>query len=92
MMSQLDSFVWSGQITVMILLILAAEALFFMFYVKRLRGILPALMAGACLVVALRAALLHHSASELELFLALGFVFHVLEVWQWLKMSKSQQQ
>jgi hypothetical protein len=90
MMPQLDELIRSGLITLLILSILAAEALFYIFYLRRLRGMLATLAAGACLVVALRAALLHHSTSELALFLALGFVFHVLEVWQWLKMSKHQ--
>ena len=91
MMLQLDELIGSGIITLVILSILAAEAMFYVFYLKRLRGMLATLAAGACLVMALRAALLHHNNSELALFLALGFVFHVLEVWQWLKMSKHQQ-
>ena len=90
-MQQLDAFIGSGLVTIVILSILAAEALFYIFYFKRLRGILATLAAGACLVVALRAALLHHSTSELASFLALGFLFHILEVWQWMKMSKHQQ-
>jgi hypothetical protein len=90
MMLQLDELIGSGFITLVILSILAAEALFYLFYLKRLRGMLATLAAGACLVMALRAALLDHSTAELALFLALGFIFHVLEVWQWLKMSKHQ--
>ena len=91
-MSQLDELIGSGSITLVILSILAIEALIYAFYFRRLRGMLPTLAAGACLVMALRAALLHHSNSELALFLALGFVFHVLEVWQWLKISRRQRQ
>ncbi len=91
MMLQLDDIIGSGFITLVILSILGAEALFYIFYLRRLRGMLATLAAGACLVIALRAALLHHSLDELALFLGLGFVFHVLEVWQWLKMSKRQQ-
>ena len=90
-MQQLDAFIGSGLVTLVILSILAAEALFYIFYFKRLRGMLATLAAGACLVMSLRAALLQHSTGEVALFLALGFIFHVLEVWQWLKMSKHQQ-
>jgi hypothetical protein len=90
-MTTLDELIASGFITLVILTILAAEALFYIFYLKRLRGMVATLCAGACLVLALRAALLHHSTSELALFLGLGFIFHILEVWQWLKMSKHQQ-
>ena len=91
MMQQLDAFIGSGLITLVILSILATEALFYIFYLKSLRGMLATLAAGACLVLALRAALLQHSSGEVALFLTLGFVFHVLEVRQWLKMSKHQQ-
>ena len=90
-MRHLDELIGSGFITLVILSILAAEALFYIFYLKRLRGMLATLAAGASLVMALRAALLRHGTDELALFLAIGFVFHILEVWQWLKMSKHQQ-
>ncbi len=90
-MSSFDEFIGSGFIAIVILLILAAEALFYVVYLKRLRGMLATLAAGACLVLALRAALLQHSTGELALFLGFGFIFHILEVWQWLKMSKHQQ-
>lgn len=91
-MMLLDELVSSATITVVILTVLAAEALFYIFYMKRLRSMLATLAAGACLVLALRAAILHHSTVELAAFLALGFVFHILEVWAWLKMSKHQPQ
>lgn len=91
-MMQIDALIGSGSITLVILSILATEALFYIFYLKRLRGMLATLAAGACLVMALRAALLGHGTNELALFLGFGLIFHVLEVWQWLKMSKHQQQ
>ena len=91
-MPQLDELISSGSITLVILFILIAEALFYIVFFKRLRVMLATLAAGACLVLALRAAMLHHATNELALFLALGFVFHILEVWQWLKMSTPQQQ
>ncbi len=91
MMLQLNELIGSGLITLVILSILAVEALFYIFYLRRLRGMLATLAAGASLVMALRAALLHHSTDELAFFLVLGFIFHILEVWQWLKMSKHQQ-
>ncbi len=87
-MMMLDELVGSAAITAVILAILAAEALFYIFYFKRLRSMLPTLAAGACLVLALRAALLHHDTTEIAAFLATGFVFHLLEVRAWLKMSK----
>ena len=88
----LDRFIASGSVTIFILVILAIEALAFVIFFKRLRGMWAALAAGASLVLALRAALLGHSTQELALFLSFGFFFHILEVWQWLKMSKHQPQ
>ena len=88
-MTLIDGLIGSGAITSIVLAVLAAEALFYVVYLKRLR-MLATLAAGACLVLALRAALLQRPNSELAFFLACGFLFHVLEIWQWLKMSKSQ--
>jgi hypothetical protein len=84
----IEDFISSGNITWAILAILAVEALSYMFYFKRLRNMWPTLAAGGCFVLALRAALLHQSMFEVAVFLALSFVFHVLEVRQWLKISK----
>ena len=89
-MMLLDELVGSGAITSIVLAVLAAEGLFYILYFKRLRKMLATLAAGACLVLALRAALLHRPSGELAFFLTLGFLFHVLEIWQWLRMSKSQ--
>jgi hypothetical protein len=84
----IENLISSGNIAWAILAILAVEALSFMFYFKRLRNMWPTLAAGGCFVLALRAALLHQSTFEVAIFLALSFVFHVLEVRQWLKISK----
>ncbi len=89
-MTILDQFIASGYVTLVMLAILAAEAFFFVVFWKRLRGLWATLAAGASLVLALRAALLQHETREIALWLSCSFVFHVLEVWQWLKMSKSQ--
>lgn len=91
-MSFLNDLIASGWITLLVLAVLTAEALAYVFFIKRLRAMLPTLAAGGSLVLALRAALLQHSTGELTLFLALAFIFHVLEVRQWLKMSKLQPQ
>ncbi len=89
-MMLLDDLIGSGAITFIVLAVLAAEALICIFYLKRLRKMLPSLAAGASLVLALWAALAHRSSLELAFFLGVGFIFHVLEVWQWLSMSKNQ--
>ncbi len=89
-MTLLADMIVSGWVTLIILALLVAEALAYVFLIKRLRAMLPTLAAGASLVLALRAALLQHSPHELALFLALAFIFHILEIRQWLKMSKHQ--
>jgi hypothetical protein len=88
----LDGFVNSGAITTLILAIMVVEALCCIFYFRQLRPMLATLAAGACLALALRAALLGHGPTAIASWLGLGFVFHVLEVWQWIKMSKRQPQ
>jgi hypothetical protein len=87
-MMLLNDFIGTGQITLLMLAIMALEAIIVCFYLKRLRSMLAALAAGAGLVLALRAALMQHGTLEIALFLSLSFIFHIVEVRQWLKMSK----
>ena len=91
-MTVVEEFIRSGNIALVMLAILAAEAVIYFFFVKSLRPMLPTLAAGACLVLALRAALLQHNTVELAGWLSLGFVFHMWEVRAWVKMSKHQPQ
>ena len=88
-MTFIDDIIQSGEITLIILAILSAEALIYLLFFKRLRRMLPTLAAGACLVLALRGALLGQGSNVVAYFLAVGFIFHFVEIWQWLKMSKS---
>jgi hypothetical protein len=79
----------SGNIAFLILAVMAAEALFFARYVKRFPSIMTGLFAGACLVLALRAALLQQGWMMIGVFLGLGAIFHVIEMWQWLRIARS---
>jgi hypothetical protein len=80
----------SGNIAYVILALMVIEALVLARYFRRLPGLLTGLFAGACFVLALRAALLQQSWMMIGSFLALAFVFHVTEVWQWLRLTKPQ--
>jgi MFS superfamily sulfate permease-like transporter len=80
----------SGNIAYVILALMVVEALVLARYFRRLPGLLTGLFAGACFVLALRAALLQQSWMMIGSFLALAFVFHVTEVWQWLRLTKTQ--
>ncbi len=82
----------SGNIAILILAIMLAEALFFARYLKRFPGMLAGLAAGACLVLAMRSALLQQPWSSIAIFLSLSFVFHVLEILQWLRVTKHSPQ
>lgn len=82
----------SGNIAILILAIMLAEALFFARYLKRFPGMLAGLAAGACLVLAMRSALLQQPWSSTAIFLSLSFVFHVLEILQWLRVTKHSPQ
>jgi MFS superfamily sulfate permease-like transporter len=88
----LDVLFQTGNIAWIVLAIMAAEALFFARYFKRLPGMLLGLAAGASLVLALRAALLQQGWTSIALFLSLSFVFHVMEILQWLRLAKHQPQ
>jgi MFS superfamily sulfate permease-like transporter len=91
-MQTLESLFQSGHIAFVILAIMLLEALVLARYIKRVPGLFFALAAGACLVLALRGALLQHGWMEIGLYLALSFVFHVLELRQWLHNAKHQPQ
>lgn len=82
----------SGNIAVLIIAIMLAEALFFARYTKRFPGMLAGLAAGACLVLAMRSALLQQPWTSIAIFLSLSFVFHVLEILQWLRVTKHSPQ
>lgn len=75
----MESWFASGRIVDAILLLVLLEALLFV----RLRGglaLLPNLAAGACLLLALRAALTGATATVLGLCLALAGIAHGLDV------------
>jgi hypothetical protein len=82
----------SGNIVWVILVVMIAEAMILLRYMKRVPAMAASLAAGASLVLALRAALLQQSWFYVALFLSLGFVFHILEIWQWMRIAKHQPQ
>jgi hypothetical protein len=80
----------SGNVAFIILAVMALEGFIFARYFKRLPAMFFGLAAGACLVLALRAALLQQGWAMIAIFLALSFVFHIMEIRQWLRLAKSQ--
>lgn len=86
----LDVLFQSGNIAFLIVGIMFAEFLFFARHFKRFPAIFAGLAAGACLVLALRSALLQHEWTTIALFLLFSFVFHMMEILQWLRLTKQQ--
>ena len=84
----IEEFFKSGQVAFLIVAVMLLEALFRPLFHNAFGHALGA-GAGACLVLALRAALTAAVLDQLiGLFLALSFVFHIMEVRQWLRLAK----
>jgi hypothetical protein len=88
----LEALFQSGNIVWVILAVMIAEAMILLRYMKRVPAMAASLAAGACLVLALHAALQEQSWIYIALFLSLGFLFHILEIWQWMRIAKHQPQ
>ncbi|MBL8789872.1 MAG: hypothetical protein JNM45_05195 [Rhizobiales bacterium] len=78
----------SGLITLLILIIMAAELIILRDHLRQLPMIATGLGAGASLVMALGASLLGHSWHVIAAFLSISFVFHILEIRQCLRLAK----
>jgi hypothetical protein len=88
----LEALFQSGNIVWVILVVMIAEAVILRSYMKQVPAMAASLAAGGCLVLALRAALQQQSWIYIALFLSLGFLFHILEIWQWMRIAKHQPQ
>lgn len=88
----LEALFQSGNIAVLIIVVMLAETLFFARYFRRFPGMFAGLAAGACLVLALRAALLDQAWTNIAFYLSLSFFFHIMEIRQWLRLAKLQPQ
>jgi hypothetical protein len=83
----LDAFFASGAVAWLILAVMVMEAFLLAKLLSGggLRGaVLAGLAAGACLVLALRAALTQGDVLEIALFLAMSAIAHVVEIRLWL--------
>jgi hypothetical protein len=82
----MDEIIKSGFATDIVLIIMAVEAVMITFFMRRnglnssVPGFLAALLAGACLILALRAALNGSGFGEIALFLALSLLAHLGEL------------
>lgn len=82
----IEDFVASGHAADLILVVMALEAIFLGFYLKKrglsryILGFWAALAAGAALVLALRAALTGGGLMVIVLCMGLSFVAHLIEL------------
>ncbi len=92
-MAILDAMVSSGFVTIIALFAIAIELLALLIY-SRLRGLagsaalLANALSGACLILALRAALLDYGAQAVALFLGLALLTHLTDVVLRLKRAR----
>jgi hypothetical protein len=83
----LNALFQSGAIAWIILMILVIEAVVLLKLMSgsaHLAAILAGIAAGACLVLALRAALTQGDLLEIALFLAMSGIAHILEIRFWI--------
>lgn len=88
----IEHFIMSGGVVVAIIAVMMIEALLLISHARRFPGILMGLAAGACLALALGAALQQRSWHSIAVCLILALVFHVLEIRQWLLLAKQSRQ
>jgi hypothetical protein len=84
----IESYFTSGTATAVMLTIMAVEAFLLRKWLKRAPALFWGLCAGASIVLALGAALTQQRFEVIGLLLAIGLVFHLLEIQQWLKLAK----
>jgi uncharacterized membrane protein len=83
------SFIESGNIVFAILAAMAVEALLLRRYIAKNPAILAGLAAGACLMLALRAALIDAGMSQVVIWLTASLLCHGIELILWMRQGKS---
>ena len=82
----MDELIKSGMITGIVLVVMVVEAIIVTLYLRRagqnssISGFLAALLAGACLVLALHTALTGSSLGQIAVFLGLSLLAHLCEL------------
>jgi hypothetical protein len=84
----IETFFTSGHVAYLILAVMVIESFVFAKLLRQSPAMLWGLTAGACMVLALWAALTAQGPTIIGLFLILSFGCHLLEVRQWLILAK----
>jgi hypothetical protein len=85
----IEAYFTSGTATLVILALMAVEAHLLARLIKRIPAIQWGLLAGAMIVLALGAALTQQRYELIGVLLAIGLLFHLLEIRQWQKLAKT---
>ena len=83
----IEAFFKSGQVAYLLLGVMLIEGLVFARLFRHSSPMLWGLGAGACLVMALWAALTGQAAAATAVFLVLSFGCHLMEVRQWRSLA-----
>jgi hypothetical protein len=84
----IESYFTSGAATAVILTLMMLEAFVLARWMKRVPAMFWGLLAGAAMVLALGAALMQYRFEVIGILLAISFLFHFVEVRQWLRTAK----
>jgi hypothetical protein len=84
----IEELVQSGTVALLIIAVMAAEALYFARYFKRFPAFLSGLAAGACMALALYCALAQQGWKSIAALLLLSGLFHATEIWSWLRLAR----
>ncbi len=84
----IEDFFKSGLVVYLMLGVMAIEAVVLSKYLRRAPAMFWGLCAGAAMAMALLAALTAQSVSLIGILLTFSFLFHILEVRQWLILAK----
>jgi hypothetical protein len=87
----MDVFFQSGHVAFVMLAVMVLELWLLRRYLRHMPIIAAGLGAGACLVLALRSALLDHGWPVISIFLIMSFGFHLLEIQQCLRLARRLQ-
>jgi hypothetical protein len=84
----IEEFFKSGQIAFLIVGVMMLEAITLKSFIRRVPAMFWGLCAGACMALALWAALTVQGAPVIGVFLTMSLASHIMEVRQWLSFAK----
>ena len=87
----IDAFIQSGSVSLLVVGVMILEVFLLRGFLRQLPVILISLGAGGAMAFALGAALRGDGWHVIAILLVISFIFHILEVRQWLRIAKRLQ-